>query len=187
MDTQAYLSGIVKGDAAVLRQLYQQMFPLVGQMVRQQGGSEDDARDVFQEATVVLYHKAQQPGFSIDFQFNTYFTAVCRNIWMNRRTKKSASDVTIGDDDKLFSDAVNLELDYISMERQQLFDAAFLQLGEDCQKLLRLFFEKTPMTDIAEQMGFASEGYARRRKFQCKDYLVELVKKQPQYLELIQP
>jgi hypothetical protein len=106
---------------------------------------------------------------------------------MNRRRKKSASDVTIGDDDKLFSDAVNLELDYISMERQQLFDAAFLQLGEDCQKLLRLFFEKTPMTDIAEQMGFASEGYARRRKFQCKDYLVELVKKQPQYLELIQP
>lgn len=42
------------------------------------------------------------------------------------------------------------------------------------------------MSEIATEMGFASEGYARRPKFQCKDYLVDLVKKQPGYLELIQ-
>lgn len=185
MTTEDYLTGIVKGDQAVLRHLYRAMFPLIGQMVQQQGGSEEDARDIFQEATVVIYGKAQAPDFSITFQFNTYFTAVCRNLWLNRRTKKSASDVTISEDDKLFSDTADIELDYITMERQQLFDAAFLQLGADCQKLLRLFFEKTSMTEIAGQMGFASEGYARRRKFQCKDYLIELVRKQPQYEELI--
>jgi RNA polymerase sigma factor (sigma-70 family) len=150
-----------------------------------QGGSDEDARDIFQEATVVIYNKAQSPDFSITFQFNTYFTAVCRNLWLNLRNKKSTSNVTIEEDVKLLADTVNVELDYLTMERQQVFDAAFAQLGADCQQLLRLFFDKTPMSDIAHEMGFASEGYARRRKFQCKDYLVELVKKQPQYIELI--
>lgn len=181
-----YLNGILNGDPAVLRKMYQTMFPLVAKMVSGQGGTDDDARDIFQEATVVIYNKAQLPGFSINFQFNTYFTAVCRNLWLNQLNKKSTSDVTIGTDTKLFEDPVSLELDYLTMERQQVFDAAFEQLGADCQKLLQLFFEKRSMTEIATEMGFASEGYARRRKFQCKDYLVELVKKQPQYLELIQ-
>jgi RNA polymerase sigma factor (sigma-70 family) len=185
MSTTDYLSGILKGDPVVLRHMYRSLFPLIGKMVREQGGSEDDARDVFQEATVVIYSQAQSPDFSIRFQFNTYFTAVCRNLWLNRRTKKSASDVTIGEDVKLLADAPDPELDHLAVERRRLFDTAFLQLGEDCQRLLRLFFEKIPMNEIAERMGFASEGYARRRKFQCKDRLVELVKKQPQYLELI--
>lgn len=185
MTNTDYLLGVLKGDPIVLRKIYQTMFPLVAKMVEGQGGSVEDARDIFQEATIVIYNKAQSPDFSIQFQFNTYFTAVCRNLWLNRRSKKSASDVTIEDELKQLAESSNLELDYLSMERQQVFDEAFAQLGTDCQKLLRLFFEKTPMAEIATEMGFASEGYARRRKFQCKDYLVELVKKQPRYLELI--
>ncbi len=186
MATTDYLRGIVTGDPAVLRKMFQAMFPLVAKFVQDQGGSEDDARDIFQEATLVLYSKAQSPDFSIQYQFNTYFTAVCRNLWLNQRNKKSTSNVTIGEEAKLLPEGEDLELDYLTLERQQVFDSAFEQLGDDCQKLLRLFFEKVPMSEIAIAMGFASEGYARRRKFQCKDYLVALVKNQPQYLELIQ-
>ncbi|MEO6039360.1 MAG: sigma-70 family RNA polymerase sigma factor [Saprospiraceae bacterium] len=185
MTTTDYLTGILQGDPVVLRQLFKTTFPLISKMIREQGGAEEDARDVFQEATVVIYSKAQSPDFSIQFQFDTYFTAVCRNLWRNRQTKKSASHVTINEDIKLLAGSDNLELDYLTLERQQVFDAAFIQLGPDCQKLLRLFFEKTPMSEIAQLMDYASEGYARRRKFQCKDYLVDLVRNQPQYLELI--
>ncbi|MEO6758245.1 MAG: sigma-70 family RNA polymerase sigma factor [Saprospiraceae bacterium] len=185
MTTTAYLTGILQGDPVVLRQLFQTAYPLIAKMIREQGGAEEDARDVFQEATVVLYGKAQSPDFSIQHQFNTYFTAVCRNIWLNRLTKKSASDVTIDEEIKLLAGPDDLELDYLTLERQQVFDAAFVQLGPDCQRLLQLFFEKTTMAEIALLMGFASEGYARRRKFQCKDYLIELVKNHPQYQELI--
>ncbi len=185
MTTTDYLTGILQGDADVLRHIFKTTFPLISKTIREQGGSEEDARDVFQEAIVVIYSKAQSPDFSIQFQFNTYFTAVCRNLWRNRQTKKSASHVTITDDVKLLAGSDNLELDYLTMERQRVFDAAFVQLGADCQKLLQLFFEKTPMSEIALLMGFASEGYARRRKFQCKHFLVELVRNQPEYQELI--
>ncbi|HLP96473.1 MAG TPA: sigma-70 family RNA polymerase sigma factor [Saprospiraceae bacterium] len=186
MTNTAYIQGIVSGDAKVLRHMYQTIYPGILRMVLQQGGLEADARDVFQEATIVLYNQALRADFSIQHQFTTYFTAVCRNIWFNRQTKKSASNVTIGEEAKLLTDEGQVELDFVALERQELFDTAFLKLGEDCQKLLTLFFEKVAMSEIAKIMGYASEGYARRRKFQCKDYLMEQIKSLPKYLELIQ-
>ena len=71
------------------------------------------------------------------------------------------------------------------VERGNLFWNAFRQLGEDCQKVLELFFQKIPMETIATQMGYGSEGYAKRRKLQCKDRLTELIKQDPAYPELL--
>jgi len=38
---------------------------------------------------------------------------------------------------------------------------------------------------IVKQLGFRSEGYARRRKHQCKERLIDLVKQDPAYIELL--
>ena len=102
---------------------------------------------------------------------------------MSRQQKKSASEVTIPDDAKYIADG-SAELDLLQVERGKLFYKSLRALGEDCQKLLQLFFQKTSMEDIAQEMGFASEGYARRRKSQCKDRLVELIKNAPEFSEL---
>ena len=40
------------------------------------------------------------------------------------------------------------------------------------------------MAEIAGIMGYASEGYAKRRKFMCKGNLEELVRNQPGFSEL---
>lgn len=40
------------------------------------------------------------------------------------------------------------------------------------------------MEMIAAQMGYSSEGYARRRKHQCKERLIERIKSNPAYEEL---
>ena len=76
------------------------------------------------------------------------------------------------------------EFDHLKLERQSLFDKAFARLGEDCQKLLLLFFQKKPMDEIAVEMGFGSDNYAARRKHTCKERLVELVKSYPEFREL---
>jgi hypothetical protein len=65
-----------------------------------------------------------------------------------------------------------------------LYREKFQLLGDDCQKLLTLYFEKKNMEDIAKAMGFGSEGYARKRKFQCKEKLTKLIKSDERYGEL---
>ena len=96
--------------------------------------------------------------------------------------KKSSKEVTIPDDAKYLSGELP-DLDFAAMERRKLFDKAFARLGEDCQKLLLLFFQKVRMEEIARLMGYSSS-YARRRKFMCKEHLTELVKSYPEYFEL---
>jgi hypothetical protein len=61
---------------------------------------------------------------------------------------------------------------------------AMQKLGDDCRRLLQLYFEKITMEQIAVEMGYASDNYARRRKFQCKERLEEFIKADPAYREL---
>ena len=69
-------------------------------------------------------------------------------------------------------------------EEQEVFWEAFQKLGADCQKLLRLFFDKEKMEKIAKMMGYGSVSYAKKRKFQCKEKLVDWVKKDHRFNEL---
>lgn len=185
MDQTNYISAILTGDRVVLEQLYREQFPVIRGLLREHGGSEADAKDIFQDAVLVMYQKARQPDFQLTSQFSTFFYSVCRNLWFNRRSKKSAfSEVTISEEAKYTADETSPEAELLIVERDNLFWRAFRQLGEDCQKLLELFFQKLPMETIALEMGFGSEGYARRRKLQCKDRLIELVKSNPAYREL---
>lgn len=187
MDQPDYIAAILAGDRAVLQRLYELQFPLIRSLICDYGGSEADARDAFQDAILVVYQKAGQPDFQLSSKFGTFFYGICRNLWLNRRTKKSAlAEVTLTDDAKYIADDTSLMDDLLRVEQGNLFWRAFRQLGEDCQKLLELFFQKIPMESIAVQMGYGSEGYAKRRKLQCKDRLIELVKKDPAFPELME-
>lgn len=186
MEQPDFVKAIQDGDAGVLRRLYAEQLPRIGRLITDNGGTESDAQDIFQDAVLLVYQKSRQPGFQLTSQFGTYFYSICRNLWLNRRTKKSAtSEVTFSEDIKYMEDPALTEADQLFVERGNLFWNAFQKLGADCQQLLKLFFEKTPMAAIAERMGYASEAYARRRKMQCKQYLTLLVKNDPAYPELL--
>ncbi len=186
MEQSDYLAAILAGDRVALRTLYEQQRPIIRGLVRNYGGSEADAKDIFQDAVLLVYQKAQRPDFQLISKFSTYFYGVCHNLWLNRCTKKSTTaEVTLTEDAKYIPDDSSLEEDLMNVEQGKLFWRAFRQLGEDCQKVLELFFQKIPMEAIAAQMGFGSEGYAKRRKRQCKDRLTELAKQDPAYLELL--
>jgi len=163
--------------------MYAALFPAIRKLVRNYGGSEADAKDVFQDAVIVIYEKAQKPDFQLTSKFSTFFYGVCHNIWRSQQQKKSNTEVTIPEEAKYTEDN-SFEIDMLQIERGKLFYKALRQLGEDCQKLLELFFQRLPMDEIAQQMGFANEGHARVRKSRCKDRLVELVKNDDAFHEL---
>lgn len=183
MGTDDYVAAILHGDPILLRQMYEILLPRISNLIEQNGGTEEDAKDVFQDAVMIIYDKASQPGFQLTSQFSTFFYGICRNLWGNRLQKRSFSEVTIPKDIK-YKEGDLLDTDFSAIERRKLFDKAFTGLGEDCQRLLLLYFQKLPMDEIASEMGYSSEGYARRRKFMCKERLTELVKSYPEYLEL---
>lgn len=177
-----HIAAIRTGDKEGLRLLYREFLPPVSALVTRNGGTFEDAKDVFQDAMLVLFEKCRNDRFELTSAFYTLFYGICRNLWGNRLQKKSRTEVTLSEDFK-FNDGTDLEQTMLEEEKNRLFWDAFRRLGLDCQKLLRLFFDKKTMEEIASSMQFSSVGYAKKRKFQCKENLLDLVKADPRYLE----
>ena len=186
MEQPDYVKAILHGERDGVQHLYSDQLPVIRRLIANSGGSETDAQDIFQDAVLIVYRKARQPGFQLTSQFSTFFYSICRNLWLNRRTKKSAAaEVTFSEDVKYIEEPVLSDAEQLQAERGVLFWKAFQKLGADCQRLLELFFQKIPMETIAAKMGYGSEAYARRRKMQCKQRLTTLVKSDPAYRELL--
>ena len=179
------IDGIRRGDRRVLSELYRDMLPAIKRLAAAAGARPDDARDVFQDAVVVVFEKTGQPGFALTSNFSTFFYGICRNLLGNRLKKKSGRNVTIPEDAKYREDdATDAQALMEAAERHRLFHRAFRQLGDDCRQLLELSFENTPPEAIMVKLGITSNDYFRRRKYLCKEKIVQLVKNDPAFQEL---
>src|SRR5262245_54034815 len=128
------IEGIRRGDRRILADLYRDLLPSIKRLAAVSGLGADDARDVFQDAVVVVFEKISLPGFSLTSSFSTFFYGICRNLLGNRLKKKSARNVTIADDMKYREDGSTDAQGLLeAAERHRLFHRAFRQLGDDCR------------------------------------------------------
>lgn len=180
---QKYLEAIARGDENTLQEIYRLYFPRIDRFIQSKGGSADDAKDVFQDAILVIYEKAKRGNLQLTSQFYTLLNGVCRNIWGNHLQKKARSGVIKTDLSK-YKDEFDVQQLIEQEEENKVFWDSFKKLGADCQKLLQLFFAKKKMVEIQKQMGFGSLSYTKKRKFYCKEKLIEWVKTDIRYTEL---
>ncbi len=146
-------------------QLYRQL-PDVMTMVRTHGGSRTEARDLFQDALVIIHENAQDPGFVIQGSLAAYLYGICRNLWLAELRAKGRAQKHI--------DAVTAQPDngQLTIENDeplmQLAERAFALLGEKCRELLtRFYLNKEALTTIAQAFGYAGEGATKTRKYKC--------------------
>ena len=186
MDNETYIKGLREKDPNVLRAIYRNYAPRIERHVMGNGGSSDDAKDVFQDALMVLYQKVKASDFMLTSQFFTYLFSISHYIWDRKRKKKANQTVTIHDDDRLI-DVDNIEQDIILRERHNVFRQNFMKLGIFCQQLLQHFFDSKNMKEIARLMGLKNEHTARNRKYRCQKKLEELLQADERYQELKTP
>lgn len=178
-----YIRGIITGDSQLLKELYEKYHKAILQLVEIEHGNSEDAKDVFQEAIMLVFQKAQQSHFKLTSSFFTYFYSICHNIWRNKRRKKVNSELTLTDDKILMLKDLSLP-EIEANEQYILYRKKFILLGEDCQKLLRMFFQKIKMEEIKVRLNYSSVNYVKQRKFKCKAQLIKLIEKDPAYNEL---
>ena len=74
----------------------------------------------------------------------------------------------------------------LEAEERRLFQKHFERLSPECQQILGMFFEGKSMEEIRKNLGLSSVGYAKKRKFVCKERLIKAIQSDPLYLELKQ-
>lgn len=177
------INGFIAGDDVVLRSFYKQHFLAIKGFILSNSGTVADAQDVFQDALVLTFQKLKSDSFRLECSLATFVFAVSRNIWMNtlRKRKKLVfkDDLTSYSKDMAADIANSIE----EKEKYYIYQKFFLKLGKDCQRLLGLFFEGKNMTELSKVMGY-SIGYTRKKKFQCKKSLLEMLEKNDVFSEL---
>lgn len=177
------IAGLKKRDLSVMKHLYANYYPMIRDLIQKNGGSEDDASDIFQEGMVVLYQKSQDHDFTWTSKLKTFLYAVCKNKWlMHLRKKRNSETVTLTDNLEI-SSSLNVQDDLIMLEKKELMRMHFSQLGADCQEVLRRFFDGDSLRQIAAVMNF-TEAYAKKRKFVCQQRLIQAISADPIYNEL---
>lgn len=172
------LEGILRQDEKVLSYLYDNYFQTVKNHVLKNSGSKDDVADVFQDTIIALYQQVSETNFTLTSDLKGYFFGIARNIWnVQLRQKKRNSELTVDvaeedDSDDLFDPAL-----------EKILSRSFQKLKPDCQAVITLFYNANSYEEIANKMKLKNETYARRKKYLCKEALIELIKNDPEYKE----
>ena len=67
-----YIEGLRLSDNAVIHTIYKKFYPTIMRMVLNNNGTEQEAKDVFQESILVLYHHVQKQSFILTCALQTY-------------------------------------------------------------------------------------------------------------------
>lgn len=175
------VSGFRNAESDVLKFIYQEYLPAVIHMVKTNNGAPIDAEDIFQDALVILFEKIQTPGFTLNCTLKTFLYAVCRNLWLHRLEKLKRESVTCEIMENFPGAYLDVDRNYLEADKEKLYQSYFLQLGQNCQKILSLVFKRYTTSEIARVLGLESELYVRKRKSQCRKKLIRSIMKDPRY------
>jgi RNA polymerase sigma factor (sigma-70 family) len=165
---QPLLEGLAKNDAKAVETIYKENYNIVQSFIINNNGTYDDARDVFQEAMIVLYENAKNESFVLTCKITTYIYSVCRRLWLKRLQQLNRYGTPVESLHEIVSVEEDVEgqekrnLDFVIMER------ALGSLGEPCKSLLEAYYlQKKGMTEIADAFGYTNADNAKNQKYKC--------------------
>jgi RNA polymerase sigma factor (sigma-70 family) len=170
------IGGLVSRDERVLKAYYQLYFKGIRRFIRSNNGNDEDARDIFHDALMVLFVKIKDEKFRLSCSPGTYLFSVSKYLWF-KELRKRKKIVTVDPDSDAFADSSGdiLEVNERN-ERKLFFRKCFDQLPEDCRKVLTLFTNGFSISEITGIMGYGSDKYTRNRRYRCKASLIEQIR-----------
>ena len=165
---QALLKGLALNDSKAIETIYKDNFSMVQAFILHNNGSYDDARDVFQEAMIALYEKAQSESFVLTCQIKTYVYSICRRLWLKRLQQLGRYSNQVDSLDE----TVPVEEDFEIHEKRNaefaIMDRAMNSLGEPCKSLLEGYYlKKMGMQELAAEFGYTNADNAKNQKYKC--------------------
>lgn len=137
------------------------ILPSVKKYICSNNGTTDDAKDIFQDALVILYKNVQAGSFNLTVPLTTYMLGVVKNLWLQELRRRNKMPVT-GEQTEIPEITITEEKNFATAK------AAFNLLGERCRKLLIMFyFKKRSYKELASFLGFGDERTAKNQKYRC--------------------
>ncbi|MFC4874933.1 RNA polymerase sigma factor [Negadavirga shengliensis] len=157
--------------------MYRQSFPSVAGYVKKNGGTLEDAKDIFQDSLVIFYEKAVSPGFVLKKSEKAYLFGIAKHLWFNRRHEISHFQELEDHEDLISQDEANHGLGNKIVE---LLEAS----GKKCMEMLKAFYyDHLSMEELSASFGYATTRSATVQKYKCLEKVRDKVKEKTLHYE----
>ncbi len=162
------LRGLSANHADAIETIYRDNYPAIKAFIIKNNGYPDDARDIFQEAMIVLFEKSKSDSFVLSCRLQTYLYSVCRRLWLKKLQKQNRFNPSV----ELIHEIVPVEDELVMHEKKEadfkLMENALQKVGEPCKSLLQAFYiEKKSMPEIAQTFHYTNAENAKTQKYKC--------------------
>ena len=171
---QQLLAALAAGDRSATEQLYQQHYHIINGWLIKNGGAAADAADLFQEAMVVLFGKAQDKSFRLTCSIGTYLFAISKHLWYKKLQRQHREPVYLldntgtEDDDTGIGYEDDINVHHEREAHYEQLDTALDQIGEPCRSLLKAYYHHDKsMQEIAADFGYTNPDNAKTQKYKC--------------------
>jgi RNA polymerase sigma factor (sigma-70 family) len=165
---EALLQGLARNDKKAVETIYRENYNIIQLLVINNNGSADDAKDIFQEAMIVLYEKVRSGTFELNCQIRTYVYSVSRRLWLKRLQQLNRYSPAVENLDGFISVEEEIEEHEKRNAEFEMMDKAIGSLGEPCKSLLEAYYlQKRKMHEIAANFGYTNADNAKNQKYKC--------------------
>jgi len=163
-------------EESAFKFLYSEYYDTVSRFICSHGGQEEDARDIFQEVVISIWHNITEGKYESKGYFKTYLVQLCKFKWYDKLKSGSKQHTELSWNPPDGPDADDRE--EMEMREQQIAEMLnfYNRIDEKCRSLLKMFyFEKKSFKQVGEALGLTPQS-AKNQKYRCIKKIKEFYK-----------
>jgi RNA polymerase sigma factor (sigma-70 family) len=175
MDKTSQLIALIKnGDQTAIRQLYEDNKNGFLLFVKRYNVANEDIIDIYQDAIVAFIENAKKGKIdNLQSSATTYLFGIGK-FMVFQKIKKAGKTLPSED----LENVVQAYDDYNedeNIEQVSQLQIAFKKLGDQCQKVLQLFYyEEKKLDEIQDILGYTNKDVLKSQKSRCLKQLKEI-------------
>lgn len=159
-----------------LVELYREVFPETGRLIKRLGGNPDEAKDAFHDAVLIYLEREAKGTLQIRTSAKAYLLGTAKILWLHSKNQYFDS---LPEDVEAFAD----EETEAANDHQNIFHYLLLA-GQKCLHLLKAFYyDNLSLQQIAAGFGFNGVRSATVQKHKCIEKIRTELKKRNVYEE----
>jgi len=176
---QELIEGMRENRNAAFHHVYQNVYPSVQSLIRRNSGSEENAKDIFQEAMIIFYEKIMHEDFKLTSSVQTYLYAVSRNLWL-KFLRDNRKEIPVDLQQHKAENMLRAENPFFANERVNTLTKSvhhyLNKLGNPCRQILIYYYYfKLSMENISDKLGYSNANSVKSQKYKCIERLKKSV------------
>jgi DNA-directed RNA polymerase specialized sigma24 family protein len=153
-----------------------------------QNGHPDDATMIFHDSIIAFAKKVfTDRSLVIQGSFSGYIFGIAKNLWLVhlRKEKKHHMVQSLENHTQDQPGEENFFSLIFNKEKTSLLNEVLDQLVKPCKEVLLYWAGGYNMIEIAQKLGYKTDGVARKKKFFCFKSLIEWLESRPHILQAL--